>query len=648
MAFPSFNTAMRNWRVQADISWCRGKFRESAFVSYFLREAWSLVHKVPDDQRPGFCAEAGIMAGRAGQNELALKFFTKGEAYDGLGGGLSLNCAVALADLGRLDDAIAKARSCRCDQPRALTILANILRTAERHNEAVDTYLRAIEIDRDFLLPVENGLQSAISAWRPSAIRDFINVVRQRWPGETSARVIAASGLSALGYYRDATEEFSAVFVTPDGFDIPENPACSRTDTAITEEEELDSDNDVRSDLTVKEPFKPKHYLLSFAYALLHCGQMEMLQELIRWVRSQSDIVDGDWYVIQGERLRILGDHVLVLSELEPLGTLPPAAATRALSYLDAGKTALARESALNGLVEEYAGKTFNHAQGNPTAICMAVIALADIVDGQFDAAREWADRAIRGDLRCAISWLAKAKALWGLCREDEAVATAADGLRHCPGDPVLYEWYQETCLQSGRLELAAPMQEEMRDAILSRNKQAMFYALQARIAEARFDDPSTRIRMLIRAGEGSGLEFKETLRWNIRAGKQDEEMTYACLKTIAAFLNTNGGTLLIGVADDGRIVGIEKDGFATSDRFLQHLSNKILSALGEVAASYIESCIHPLDGFAVCEVVCKSSKVPVFLRSKSEEEFYVRTGPRSDRIPLSKFLEYARTRFTV
>ena len=34
MAFPSFNTAMRNWRVQADISWCRGKLRESAFVRY--------------------------------------------------------------------------------------------------------------------------------------------------------------------------------------------------------------------------------------------------------------------------------------------------------------------------------------------------------------------------------------------------------------------------------------------------------------------------------------------------------------------------------------------------------------------------------------------------------------------------------------
>jgi predicted HTH transcriptional regulator len=112
--------------------------------------------------------------------------------------------------------------------------------------------------------------------------------------------------------------------------------------------------------------------------------------------------------------------------------------------------------------------------------------------------------------------------------------------------------------------------------------------------------------------------------------------------------LNTSGGTLLIGVADDGKVVGIEQDGFPTSDRFLQHLSNKILSALGEVAASNIESHIHELDGLSVCEVVCGSSKVTVYLRTKSEEEFYVRTGPSSDRLSPSKLVEYVHTRFDV
>ena len=87
---------------------------------------------------------------------------------------------------------------------------------------------------------------------------------------------------------------------------------------------------------------------------------------------------------------------------------------------------------------------------------------------------------------------------------------------------------------------------------------------------------------------------------------------------------------------------------FSTSDRFLQHLSNKILSALGEVAASYVESRIHSLDGFDVCEVVCKPSKIAVFLRSKSEEGNSMSVQDLAVTVsPLSKFLEYARTRFT-
>jgi tetratricopeptide (TPR) repeat protein len=77
-------------------------------VKHFIREAWSLGYKVPDDAKPGFCAEAGMMAAQAGDHELALRFFTKGEAYEEPGGPLSLNCAAALADLGRTDEALAK------------------------------------------------------------------------------------------------------------------------------------------------------------------------------------------------------------------------------------------------------------------------------------------------------------------------------------------------------------------------------------------------------------------------------------------------------------------------------------------------------------------------------------------------------------
>jgi len=51
-------------------------------------------------------------------------------------------------------------------------------------------------------------------------------------------------------------------------------------------------------------------------------------------------------------------------------------------------------------------------------------------------------------------------------------------------------------------------------------------------------------------------------------------------LKAIVAFCNSAGGELLIGVADDGSIVGIEHDGFSNEDKFQLHLRNLLLERI--------------------------------------------------------------------
>jgi len=65
-----------------------------------------------------------------------------------------------------------------------------------------------------------------------------------------------------------------------------------------------------------------------------------------------------------------------------------------------------------------------------------------------------------------------------------------------------------------------------------------------------------------IKHGETATLEFKSSLRHNLRANKPDRDTENSVLKTIVAFCNTKGGELLIGVADDKTVVGIEHDGF--------------------------------------------------------------------------------------
>jgi type I restriction enzyme R subunit len=156
----------------------------------------------------------------------------------------------------------------------------------------------------------------------------------------------------------------------------------------------------------------------------------------------------------------------------------------------------------------------------------------------------------------------------------------------------------------------------------------------------------------LIKRGESKTLEFKSTLRWNIKENRQDDRaVTHAVLKTIAAFLNTEGGDLLIGVADDGSIVGIERDQLDNDDKFMRHLTQVVRNGLGDRASTCIDPETQIVDGKTVCVVSCQRSPEPVFLKWKGAEktpagDFYVRSGPGTVALPPESAREYIRTRF--
>ena len=151
-------------------------------------------------------------------------------------------------------------------------------------------------------------------------------------------------------------------------------------------------------------------------------------------------------------------------------------------------------------------------------------------------------------------------------------------------------------------------------------------------------------VRSQISEGENQQQEFKETLRRNVRTGNNDPEITHSCLKTIAAFLNTGGGRLYIGIADDRSITGIEVDGFTSDDRFSLHLHTSIKDNIDTVAIPNLESKIIPLDGKKICVVRCHSSNSPVFL--KKGEEFYIRNGPQSVKLNAKQAVDYINNHF--
>ena len=111
------------------------------------------------------------------------------------------------------------------------------------------------------------------------------------------------------------------------------------------------------------------------------------------------------------------------------------------------------------------------------------------------------------------------------------------------------------------------------------------------------------------------------------------------------------GGDLLIGVADDGSIVGIERDQLESDDKFMLHLAQVVRNGLGDRAGTCIDPKTQIVEGKTVCVVSCQRSPEPVFLKWKELEaspkgDFFVRSGPGTVKLSPDDTGEYIRTRF--
>lgn len=149
-----------------------------------------------------------------------------------------------------------------------------------------------------------------------------------------------------------------------------------------------------------------------------------------------------------------------------------------------------------------------------------------------------------------------------------------------------------------------------------------------------------------VSAGESDTLEFKSTLRTNLHTGEVDKRMEKAVLKTLVAFLNTDGGTLMIGVSDNGDVCGADLHSFENKDKMNLHLTNLIASQIGNGYLHYISFNMVDFDGKVVIRVRCDPSPRPVFLREGKQETFYVRSGASSVELTGSNLVSYTASRF--
>ena len=153
------------------------------------------------------------------------------------------------------------------------------------------------------------------------------------------------------------------------------------------------------------------------------------------------------------------------------------------------------------------------------------------------------------------------------------------------------------------------------------------------------FFETEQEIRELICQGESERLEFKSTLRFNLAAGKPGKEIELAVLKTLTAFMNTDGGVLVVGVDDEGRALGLDVDGFENDDHVLRHFTSIFAQHVGVEHLSGMVFAVRAFDERKVLLAECFRSGEPVILKGGKDEEFYVRAGPSSRKLSLSEFM---------
>lgn len=158
-------------------------------------------------------------------------------------------------------------------------------------------------------------------------------------------------------------------------------------------------------------------------------------------------------------------------------------------------------------------------------------------------------------------------------------------------------------------------------------------------------------IKAMIEKGEGPQIEFKETLRYDTRKNESSKDLERVIMKSIVGFLNADGGTILIGINDNGQITGLKNDFKSlikkNRDGFENHLTMLIKTSIGLPFAKYINISFEQIGVEEICIIHVKRGHKPAYLiNTDKKEEFFARIGNSTQPFSMSEAEEYIKTRF--
>lgn len=156
----------------------------------------------------------------------------------------------------------------------------------------------------------------------------------------------------------------------------------------------------------------------------------------------------------------------------------------------------------------------------------------------------------------------------------------------------------------------------------------------------------------LIEAGESRRIEFKSSSRWDYRRKQVNKDLEVVIVKTIAALMNSEGGTLLIGVADDGTVLGLDADyatmGKKNADAYENWLMTRLFESMDKDRTRLLHVSFRRIEGKEICRVDVERSRRAVFVREgQGVERLYIRAGNSTRELSVSEAIEYCREHFS-
>jgi hypothetical protein len=158
-------------------------------------------------------------------------------------------------------------------------------------------------------------------------------------------------------------------------------------------------------------------------------------------------------------------------------------------------------------------------------------------------------------------------------------------------------------------------------------------------------------IDYLLESGESQTVEFKSTARWNLHTSQPDRKLEHVIVKTVCGFLNAEGGSLLIGVDDDGQPLGLDDDfstfgGRGNPDGYELFLRQLLDANLSVSTAATVRIRFPSVSGTSICLVSVAASGKPVFAKppkggGAEGSEFWVRIGNATKQLHGDDMVDY-------